>query len=328
MKRLTKSPGVINDSQDTMELTVPGTSAVQFPIVGIGASAGGLEALEQFFTNVPLNNGMAFVVIQHLDPNHKGIMPELLQRVTDMKVIPVTDHLKIKPDSVYVIPANKRMSILNGALHLFEPIETRGLRLPIDFFFRSLAEEKKDKSIGIVLSGMGSDGTAGMLAIKEKGGIVAVQDPAAAKFDSMPRSAIDAMMIDIVGSANELPAKLITLTNQIVRPVPRLELEKDKSSLEKIVTLLRSKTGNDFSQYKKTTVYRRIERRMVIHQIGKIALYVRYLQENPAELDILFNELLIGVTSFFRDSAVWDQMKENMLPSIFSKLPNGYIMRA
>ena len=328
MKKLTKSPGVINVLQDTMELTVPETSAVQFPIVGIGASAGGLEALEQFFTNVPLNNGMAFVVIQHLDPNHKGIMPELLQRVTDMKVIPVTDHLRIKPDSVYVIPANKSMSILNGALHLFEPIETRGLRLPIDFFFRSLAEEKKDKSIGIVLSGMGSDGTAGMLAIKEKGGIVAVQDPAAAKFDSMPSSAIDAMMIDIVGSANELPAKLITLTKQIVRSVPRLELEKDKSSLEKIVILLRSKTGNDFSQYKKTTVYRRIERRMIIHQISKIALYVRYLQENPAELDILFNELLIGVTSFFRDSAVWDQMKENILPSIFSKLPNGYIMRA
>jgi two-component system CheB/CheR fusion protein len=328
MSKQPKSTGINNDSPDSLILKVHHTGDAQFPVVGIGASAGGLEALEQFFTGMPANSGMAFVVIQHLDPNHKGIMPELLQRVTDMKVYNVTDHLKIKQDSVYIIPANKSMSILNGALHLFEPIETRGLRLPIDFFFRSLAEEKKDKSIGIILSGMGSDGTMGMRAIKEKGGIVAVQDPLAAKFDSMPRSAIDAMIVDIIGSANELPVKLIALTKQEVRPIPKLELEKDKSSLEKIVILLRSKTGNDFSQYKKTTVYRRIERRMVIHQISKIAFYVRYLQENPAELDILFNELLIGVTSFFRDSPVWDHLKENILPSLFSKLPDGYILRA
>lgn len=328
MKKQLKSMGINSDSHDSLVLEVPDIGVAQFSIVGIGASAGGLEALEQFFTSMPANSGMAFVVIQHLDPNHKGIMPELLQRVTDMKVIPVSDHLKILPDSVYVIPANKSMSVLNGSLHLFEPIETRGLRLPIDFFFRSLAEEKKDKSIGIILSGMGSDGTAGMKAIKEKGGIVAVQDPLAAKFDSMPRSAIEAMIVDIVGSANELPEKLIALTKLDVRPIPRLELEKDKSSLEKIINLLRSKNGNDFSQYKKTTVYRRIERRMVIHQVSKIALYVRYLQENPAEVDILFNELLIGVTSFFRDSSVWDKMKENVLPSLLSKLPNGYIMRA
>ena len=328
MKKQPKTTDINNNSNDSLKIKVSYTDEAQFPVVGIGASAGGLEALEQFFTSMPANSGIAFVVIQHLDPNHKGIMPELLQRVTDMKVISVTDHLKIKPDSVYVIPTNKSMSILNGALHLFEPVETRGLRLPIDFFFRSLAEEKKDKSIGIILSGMGSDGTIGMLAIKEKGGIVAVQDPLAAKFDSMPRSAMEAMIVDIVGSANELPEKLIALTKLDMRPIPKLELEKDKSSLEKIVTLLRSKTGNDFSQYKKTTIYRRIERRMVIHQISKIALYVRYLQENPAELDLLFNELLIGVTSFFRDSPVWDQLKEKILPSLFSKLPNGYIMRA
>jgi two-component system CheB/CheR fusion protein len=328
MKKQPKSSGVISDSQELIGLMVSESEKKQFPIVGIGASAGGLEALEQFFTNMPANSGMAFVVIQHLDPNHKGMMPELLQRITAMKVYPVTDLLKIKPDSIYVIPANKSMSILNGELHLFEPVETRGLRLPIDFFFSSLAEEKKDKSIGIILSGMGSDGTLGMKAIRDNGGIAAVQDPAAAKFESMPRSAIEAVVIDIIGPANELPAKLLTIVKQDIRSITKSELEKDKSSLEKIIILLRSKTGNDFTQYKKTTVYRRIERRMVIHQISKIALYVRYLQENPAELDILFNELLIGVTSFFRDSSVWDELREKILPMIFSKLPNSYIMRA
>ena len=134
----------------------------QFPIVGIGASAGGLEALEQFFGNMPNNSGMAFVVIQHLDPNHAGIMPELLQRITPMKVIQASDRLKVKPNCVYVIPPNKSLSILNGALHLFDPVETRGLRLPVDIFFRSLADDRQEQSIGIILSGMGSDGSIGI----------------------------------------------------------------------------------------------------------------------------------------------------------------------
>jgi two-component system CheB/CheR fusion protein len=155
----------------------------QFPIIGIGASAGGLEALEQFFGNMPHVSGMAFVVIQHLDPTHSGIMPELLQRITTMKVFQATDRLKVKPDCVYVIPPNKSLSLLNGLLHLFDPVETRGLRLPVDFFFRSLAEDQQDKSIGIILSGMGSDGSLGLKAIKEKNGIVVVQEPASAKFD-------------------------------------------------------------------------------------------------------------------------------------------------
>jgi two-component system CheB/CheR fusion protein len=165
-----------------------------FPIVGIGASAGGLEALEQFFSNMAKDSGMAFVVIQHLDPNHVGIMPELLQRITLMKVIQATDHLRVKPNCVYVIPPNKSLSLLNGDLHLFDPVETRGLRLPVDIFFRSLALDRQEKSIGIILSGMGSDGSLGLKAIKEKNGIVAVQDPASAKFDGMPRSAIEAVV--------------------------------------------------------------------------------------------------------------------------------------
>ena len=190
-----------------------------FPIVGIGASAGGLEALEQFLGNVPENSGMAFVVIQHLDPTYKGILPELLQRICKMDVFQVKHLMTIKPDSVYVIPPNKNMAILQGVLHLLEPAEIRGLRLPIDFFFLSLAEDQRDRSIGLVLSGMGSDGSIGLRAIKERNGIAIVQDPADAKYNSMPRNAMSSVMVDIVAPANELPARLI----EVLKHVPETE---------------------------------------------------------------------------------------------------------
>lgn len=330
MKRETSSQPVISELTDSSDHISENSGNNQFPIVGIGASAGGLEALEQFFTNMPAGCGMAFVVIQHLDPTHKGFMGELLQRFTKMQVYTVTDRLKVKPNSVYVIPTNKSMSILNGSLHLFEPIETRGLRLPIDYFFHSLADDRQEQSIGIILSGMGSDGSLGLRAIKEQAGIVLVQEPATAKFDSMPRAAIEAVMVDLVAPANELPEKLISILNRssLVTSKTPQSLEKDTSSLEKIIILLRAQSGHDFSLYKKTTLYRRIERRMGIHQLLKIASYVRYLQENPAEVDILFRELLIGVTSFFRDPAVWELLKEKVFPSLFTRLPHGHVLRA
>ncbi len=305
------------------------TKGISFPIVGIGASAGGLEALGQFFSNLPLNTGMAFVVIQHLDPTHKSIMPKLLQRVTSLKVIIVTDRLKIKPECVYVIPPNTSMSILKGALHLFEPVEVRGLRLPIDFFFSSLADDSSEKSIGIILSGMGSDGTSGLRSIKEKGGIALVQDPNSAKFDGMPRSAIENVLVDIIAPANELGGKLIDFHNHppVISSGDSFDL-KDKSSLEKIIMLLRKYTGNDFSQYKKNTIYRRIERRMAVHTIAKINDYVRFLQKNASEGEILFKELLIGVTSFFRDPDVWDKLKDSVLPDLIARAPLGYSIRA
>lgn len=301
----------------------------RFPIVGIGASAGGLEALEEFFENMPVDNGMSFVVIQHLDPNHIGIMPELLQRITPMKVIQATDQLKVKQNSVYVIPPNKSMSLLNGALHLFDPVESRGLRLPIDIFFRSLAEDQKEKSVGIILSGMGSDGSLGLKAIKGQEGLVLVQDPITAKFDGMPRSAVQAVIADIVAPARELPSKLIACFNSV--PVIKTDSEieiRNKSNLDKIIILLREQTGHDFSLYKKNTLFRRIERRKGIHQIDKIHNYVRFLQENPQEVEILFRELLIGVTSFFRDAAVWEALKERIMPALLSELPDGYVLRA
>jgi two-component system CheB/CheR fusion protein len=300
-----------------------------FPVVAIGASAGGLEALDEFFTSLPKNPGMAFVVIQHLDPNHTALLPELLQRNTTMTVMQVTDRLKINPNCVYVIPPNKSMSVLNGVLHLFKPVEQRGVRLPIDFFFRSLAEDKQEKSIGIILSGMGSDGSLGLKAIKEKNGIALVQEPETAKFDGMPVSAIAAVNADIVAPAGELPSKLIAFLNftPAIKPDAETDL-KATSNLEKIIILLRAQTGHDFSLYKKNTLFRRIERRMSVHQIDKIASYVRFLQENPKESEILFKELLIGVTSFFRDASVWKKLHESILPDLIRKMPNGHIIRA
>ncbi len=300
-----------------------------FPIVGIGASAGGLEALEQLFGNMPKDTGMAFVVIQHLDPNHVGIMPELLQRITTMKVHQASDRLKVLPNCVYVIPPNKSMSLLNGSLHLFEPVESRGLRLPIDIFFRSLAADLEEMSIGIVLSGMGSDGSLGLKAIKEKNGIVVVQSPETAKFDGMPYSACESVIADIVAPAEELPSKLIDFLKFVPVLIYEDEIDsKSKSNLDKIIILLREQTGHDFSMYKKTTLFRRIERRKGVHQLDKIQHYVRYLQDNPKEIEILFKELLIGVTSFFRDPDVWEMLKEKILPDLFDRLPNGYVLRA
>lgn len=285
--------------------TVEGAAAggISFPVVGIGASAGGLEALEQFLGHVPEHSGMAFVVIQHLDPTQKGMLPELLQRATGMLVIQARNRLKVKPDTVYVIPPNADMSILHGSLYLFEPEAPRGLRLPIDFFLRSLAQDRREASIGVILSGMGSDGSLGLRAIKEMAGLTLAQDPANARFDGMPKSAIDAGLVDLIAPAAELPARLVASLRAGARMV-NLEAEPDsqsQSALEQIVILLRSQTGQDFSLYKKSTVYRRIERRMGIHQIDKIATYVRYLRENSQELELLFRELLIGVTNFFRD---------------------------
>ena len=306
-----------------------GKEKVEFPIVGIGASAGGLEALEQFFGHMIKDSGMAFVVIQHLDPNHVGIMPELLQRITDMKVYQAIDLLLVKPNCVYVIPPNKSLSLLNGTLHLFDPIESRGLRLPIDIFFRSLALDKQEKSIGIILSGMGSDGSLGLKAIKEKNGIVMVQDPGSAKFDGMPRSAINAVIADIVAPAEELPDKLMAFLKYIpaIKTDPEIE-EKTKNNLDKVIILLREQSGHDFSMYKKNTLIRRIERRKGVHQIERISNYVRFLQENPQEVEILFKELLIGVTSFFRDAAVWEMLKEQTIPALLRELPEGHVLRA
>jgi len=301
-----------------------------FPIVGIGASAGGLEAIEQFLRHLPAGSGMACVVVQHLDPTQKGMMVELLQRATTMKVLQVKDRMKVEPDRVYVIPPNQDMSILHGALHLLAPAAPRGLRLPIDFFFRSLADDQRDSSIGVILSGMGSDGTLGVRAIKEHAGAVFVQTPASAKFDAMPRSVIDAGLADIVAPAEELAGKIVAYLAHApaVKPPDQPLAGKTQSAIEKVCVLLRSQTGHDFSLYKRNTVYRRIERRMGLHHIDNIADYVRLLRESTQETQLLFNELLIGVTSFFRDPAVWDLLRMKIIPEILTARSAGAALRA
>lgn len=301
-------------------------------IVGIGASAGGLEALEEFFAHVPASPNIAFVVVQHLDPTHKGIMPELLQRATQMKVTQAGNSMRVRANCVYVIPPNKDLSILHGSLFLLEPVAPRGLRLPIDFFFRSLAADQYERAVGVILSGMGSDGTLGLRAIKENAGLSMVQSPETAKYDSMPRSVINAGLADITATATELPVRLMAYINHTPRGIdtadePILET-KARNALEQIVILLRERTGNDFSLYKNNTINRRIERRMGLHQLETTLLYVRYLRENPQELDLLFKELLIGVTNFFRDPAEWEQLRTEALPALLAKYPEGKALRA
>jgi len=299
-------------------------------IVGIGASAGGLEALELFLKNVPEGSNLAFVVIQHMDPTHKGVLVELLQRVTSMQVFQVKDRMRVQASCVYVIPPNKDMSILHGVLHLMDPVAPRGLRLPIDLFFRSLAEDQQEHSVGVLLSGMGSDGTLGLRAIKEKGGVIFVQDPASAKFGGMPHSAVDTGNVDVIAPADELPGRLLAYLKHpgIIEKDETPREDKSISSLEKVVILLRAQTSHDFSLYKKTTIYRRIERRMGLHQITRIEAYVRFLRENPQEVKILFQELLIGVTNFFRDAEAWEQLKKEVLPALLARTEANTTLRA
>jgi len=324
------APVALQEAPAPAQAPIKERGDAEFPIIGIGASAGGLEALELFMKNVPEGSGMAFVVIQHLAPTQKGVLPELLQRATSMPVAQITDGMKIERDHVYVIPPNKDISLLNGMLYLFQPEAPRGLRLPVDFFFRSLAADREASSVGVILSGMGSDGMLGLRDIKEKAGGAFVQDPSSAKFDGMPNSAINAGLADIVARVEELPGKIVAYFQHGRRlATPNEDLAPTaKSALQKVFILLRSITGHDFSLYKKSTVNRRIERRMGLHQISSFSVYVRFLQANPQEAELLFKELLIGVTSFFREPAAWESLKNEAFPALLRAHPTGGVLRA
>lgn len=308
----------------------PSPDGPAFPIVGIGASAGGLDALEQFLSRVPSGSGMAYVIVQHLDPTRKGMMPELLQRATSLPVVQVKNRLAVAPNHIYMIPPNRDMAIEHGMLYLFEPAAPRGQRLPIDFFLTSLAKDRRQQAIAVILSGMGADGTKGVHAIKEDGGIAAAQDPSSSAFPSMPQSALNTGQVDIVAAASDLPARIIDYLRQgPTAAAPDVVIDsQQQSGLEKVLMLLRAHNHQDFSHYKKSTLYRRIERRMEVHRIDRIASYVHFLRQNPQELDLLFREFLIGVTSFFRDPPVWDTLRDSALPPIFARSPAGRALRA
>ncbi len=249
-----------------------------------------------------------------------------------MKVIQADEGMKVRANCVYVIPSNKDLSIFQGKLRLLDPVAPRGLRLPIDLFFRALAYDQHERAIGVILSGMGSDGTLGLRAIKENAGLTLVQSPDSAKFNSMPRCAIDAGLADIIASPEALWEKIADSLQQGQRGEHMVSVElpelRSQSALEQIVALLRTQTRNEFSVYKKNTLYRRIERRMGLHQIDTIAHYVSYLRENPQELELLFKEMLIGVTSFFRDVEAWEQLKSHIVSELLAKYPQGKEMRA
>ena len=292
-----------------------------FRIVGIGASAGGLEALEQLSTHMPPDSGMAFVVIQHLDPTRHSSMPEIMSRFTRMPVHVATDGMKIEPDNVYLNPPDKNMGVQDGALFLQEVEQPRGLRLPVDFFLRSLAREKGPDAIGIILSGTGTDGTLGVKAVKADGGTAFAQDPETATYDGMPRSAINTGLVDVVLPPEQMPQKLIDFVrhydaNGAVTATGKGETQEP---IQQIFAVLRTRTGHDFSGYKQATIRRRLQRRMSVNGISDLAGYAGLLRKSEDEVKALMKDILISVTSFFRDPEAFDILGERIRELVKSK---------
>ena len=297
-----------------------------FPIVGIGASAGGLETLQRFFSKMSSEANIAFVIIQHLSPNYKSIMASLLAKSTRMTVREIEDGMTLVKNCVYLNPPDKNVAIFNRTLHLMAPVKSSAINMPIDFFFRSLSEDQKEKAIGIIVSGTASDGTLGIKAIKGEGGMVMVQDPDTAKYDGMPRSAIGTGMVDFILAVEKMPNALISYVKHPYLKSPgkiNISQSNIQYELQKIFSLIRSATGHDFSQYKQTTIRRRIERRLAVHQIDRLADYIIYLQKNPLEIDALFKDLVIGVTSFFRDPDAYQVIEEQVLPQLLRAKQSG-----
>ena len=296
-------------------------------IVGIGASAGGLEAMEEFFHHMPPSNGMAFVVVSHQHAGHVSLLPSLLGRCTVMSVVEATDGMEVEANHVYLAPGGTNLAILHGTLHLMEPTSQERVPLPIDYFLRSLAEDRKQAAIGIILSGTGTDGTVGLRAIKAESGMTVAQEPQSAKYQGMPRSAIDAGVVDVVQPADQMSESLLAYARNLTKPALLLPEHDGSQTLQKIFILLRDRTGNDFAAYKGNTIHRRIERRMNVHQIQNLKQYLRFVQANPHELDALFQELLIGVTSFFRDPQAFEALAQKGLPSLVEGKPERGVLR-
>lgn len=302
-----------------------------FPIVGLGASAGGLAAFESFFSGVPSTaTGVAIVLVQHLDPDHKSLLTELVKRYTRMEVFEVKDGMTLRPECVYIIPPGKDLAVLGGTLQLLEPSEPRGRRLPIDFFFQSLAQDRGEKAVAVVLSGTGSDGTLGIRSVKAAGGLVLAQSPDTTEYDGMPASALATGLVDFELPPNEMPARILaffshagSLPNTGVQPLSPF----NENTISKVFILLRNRTGHDFSQYKPSTLHRRIVRRMAVHQLGTLEDYAKYLQQTPFELDALFQDLLIGVTNFFRDPEAFRALEEQILPLLLDNREPGIPVR-
>ncbi|MEO7531093.1 MAG: chemotaxis protein CheB, partial [Sediminibacterium sp.] len=309
----------------------PIRSTNAFPVVGIGASAGGLDAFKKLLKAIPEKSGMAFVLVQHLDPTHESILPELLQKVTKIPVQEISNDIKVLPDHIYIIPSNKMLLANDGILQLSPRPEKKinERNLPIDLFFTSLAEVHQSHAIGVVLSGTASDGTRGLKAIKEHGGITFAQDEASAAFGGMPLSAAQAGVVDFILPPQEIPGKLIELKQQI----DQVDMEiqnlptQEEDVLKKILALLRIRKGTDFTYYKQTTIRRRIFRRMLINKNDALGNYLSFLQKNKTEQDALYQDLLIPVTAFFRDQKIFDHLCKSIFPKIVKNKKAGEPIR-
>ncbi len=302
-----------------------------FPIVGIGASAGGLEAFSELLHSLPQKTGMAFVLVQHLDPSHSSDLREILARITKIPVQQVTDGVAVQPDQIYVIPPNTSMAMKNGVLRLAARVLTRGQHMPIDHFLRSLAEDRGNRAISVILSGTASDGTEGTRAIKAAGGITFAQDEKSAKYSSMPHSAVTAGCVDFI-----LPPAGISKELSRVAQHPYLapaSVEKSEltiatgGQMEVLLSLLREAIGVDFTHYKQTTLQRRIERRMVLRKLEKLKDYVRYVRNTPGEIEELYQDILIHVTGFFRDPEAFEALRKHVLPTLFRDNSKGGTVR-
>ena len=300
------------------------------PVVGIGASAGGLEAFIQLLKDLPPDTGMAFIFIQHLDPTHPSMLTEILAKQTEMPVSEIKTNLAVKPNRIYIIPPNTNLVILHGVLHLLPRMETPGEHLPVNYFLKSLAEDWGHQAIGVILSGTASDGTLGLKAIKAAGGITFAQDPESAKYDGMPCHAIAAGGVDYILPPREIAKELASLGHHPYWLDVKVQTDddlllNDQDNLYRIFSLLRAATGVDFSYYKPTTIKRRIMRRMMAQNIDKLAVYVKYLQYNLGEIKVLSQDILIGVTSFFREPEAFGQLKTEVFPALlnnnFGNLP-------
>ncbi|HET6889777.1 MAG TPA: chemotaxis protein CheB, partial [Pyrinomonadaceae bacterium] len=301
----------------------------KFLVVGLGASAGGIHALKEFFTRVPKDSGMAYVVILHMSPEHESRLAEILQVASPIPVEQVRQRIKVEPDHVYVIPPNQNLAMTDGHLALTDMIGAEERRSPVDLFFRTLAESNEDRSVSVILSGTGADGSMGLKRIKEYGGVAFVQDPAEAEYQDMPRNAIATGMVDHVLPVAEIPAKIVSYKEHlstVQNPKPQEVPSTDEEALMAIFTQLRKRTGHDFSNYKRATILRRIERRLGLCELRELSEYAQLLLKQPQEVQALMKDLLISVTNFFRDPESIESLKKNVIPKIFeNKDPNDPI---
>lgn len=304
------------------------TSSNEFPVVGVGASAGGLEAFKRLLKAIPESSGMAYILVQHLEPNHESMLPEILQKSTPIPVEEITDNIHVEPDHIYIIPSNKLLTAYDGRLKL-EPRPKDKKSMPIDLFFTSLAEVHGSHTIGVVLSGTASDGTQGLKAIRGRGGITFAQERRSAAFQGMPQSAIDAGVVDFILTPEEIPAQILKSVGGIKQPPAEEEKARPdrEGAFRQLLTLLRLRKDTDFTYYKQTTIRRRIERRMGLNKIKTVTAYLDFFKENPAEQDLLYLDLLIPVTGFFRDPATFDIVRESLLPLLFAGKEDGSRVR-